>query len=70
MPRGQGYETPLQRIRVDEPLWKDFGAASTSVGSDRSKVIRQFMEWFAGHPGAELPERPVGAEKGRPGPTE
>lgn len=43
-------------IRVDDDLWDAFGAI---VGvRNRSKVIRDFIRWFVGVPGAEIPQRP------------
>jgi hypothetical protein len=32
--------------------------AAKRVGSDRSAITRQLWAWFAGQPGAELPQRP------------
>jgi hypothetical protein len=43
---------------IPDDLVADFDAATHSVGSDRSNITRQFWEWFAGRPGAELPARP------------
>jgi hypothetical protein len=59
MPRGQGYDTPMRKVRVDEPLWEDFGGACATAKLDRSKVIRDLMAWYARHPGAKLPKRPI-----------
>lgn len=35
-----------------------FDAAAHAAGSDRSNITRQLWAWFAGQPGAKLPERP------------
>lgn len=43
---------------IDDDLTADFDAAAKRAGSDRSAVTRQLWAWFAGRPGAELPERP------------
>ena len=43
---------------IPDELVADFDAATHAVGSDRSNITRQLWEWFAGRPGAELPERP------------
>jgi hypothetical protein len=48
-------KTPLRRLRVDDDLWEEFGAAAEP---DRSAVIRDFMRWFIREPGAKLPARP------------
>lgn len=36
-----------------------FDAAVRSAGSDRSAITRQLWAWYAGRPGAVLPERPA-----------
>jgi hypothetical protein len=36
-----------------------FDAAAKNGGSDRSAVTRQLWAWYAGQPGAELPQRPA-----------
>lgn len=43
---------------IPDDLVADFDAATHAVDSDRSNITRQLWEWFAGRPGAELPERP------------
>jgi hypothetical protein len=57
MARGQGT-TPTRPIRVDPDLWNRFGTATTTAGTDRSAVLRDFMAWYARDPGAKLPRRP------------
>lgn len=44
---------------IDEDLTEAFDAAARSAGSDRSAVTRQLWEWYAGRPGAVLPQRPA-----------
>lgn len=44
---------------ISDELVADFDAATHAVGSDRSNITRQLWEWFAGRPGAQLPERPA-----------
>ncbi|WP_030917225.1 hypothetical protein [Streptomyces sp. NRRL B-24720] len=57
------HRTKLRGVRnVDDQLWSDFGAATARDGSDRSAMIRRFMEWYVRRPGAERPERPVEPE--------
>lgn len=36
----------------------DFDDAASRAGSNRSNITRQLWAWFAGRPGAELPQRP------------
>lgn len=53
------HKHPVRGLRgVDKALWDDFERATGEVGSDRSAVLKRFMEWFCGHPDAEVPERP------------
>lgn len=54
---GEG-KTPHRTIRAEQSEWDPFGKAAKAVGSDRTAVLRQFMRWFSGQPGAELPQRP------------
>jgi hypothetical protein len=47
--------------RVTDDLWSAFDKSSKAVQSDRSAVLRAFMEWHTGR-SEDLPERPpVGA---------
>jgi hypothetical protein len=53
--------TPLRKFRADNELWEKFNNAvqrSPDAEADMSKVLRQFVRWYAGEPGAKLPERP------------
>lgn len=43
---------------IDDELTADFDQAARATGSDRSAVTRRLWEWFAGRPGATLPQRP------------
>lgn len=54
-------DTTLRKFRADDELWARFGNAvrrSPDAEADMSKVLRQFVRWYAGEPGAKLPERP------------
>lgn len=51
----------LRRFRAPDELWEGFGSAvqrSPDPEADMSKVLRQFLRWYAGEPGAKMPERP------------
>ncbi|PJN22401.1 hypothetical protein [Kitasatospora sp. CB02891] len=51
----------LRRFRTTDELWARFEAAvdaSPDAEADRSKVLRSFIRWYIGEPGARLPERP------------
>jgi metal-responsive CopG/Arc/MetJ family transcriptional regulator len=43
---------------VPDDLAEQFDQAAKDAGSDRSAVLRAFMEWFVRRPDVELPERP------------
>lgn len=38
--------TPLKRLRVEDPLWAAFGDACEAVGTDRTKAVVGFMRRF------------------------
>lgn len=61
MTEKSGKGTARQTIRAEVPLWERFDEAATSVRSDRSAVLREFMRWYSGDPGAKLPKRPASA---------
>lgn len=48
----------VRALRTPDFLWNGLGKAAKSMSSDRAKVIKQFIRWYLGYPGAELPERP------------
>jgi len=52
--------TRQRNLRIDDDLWDTFGEAigRASPEDDRSAVMRQLIRWYAGVPGAKLPERP------------
>lgn len=49
--------TPRQMIRIDRGTWDVFGRMAGK--RSRSQKVREFIEWYVGMPGAELPERPT-----------
>jgi hypothetical protein len=56
-----GRGTARQTVRIDEADWEQLGARTADAGTDRSAVIRAFVDWYNGKAGAELPERPAAA---------
>lgn len=52
-------KTPTRPVRLDAEDWVDLGDATTAKGTNRSATIRDFVRWYLGRPGAELPERPA-----------
>lgn len=58
-----GKGTPLRSFRLSEVIWERFGAAAKQAGSNRVAVLRAFILWYLGYPGAELPQRPEPADR-------
>ena len=52
-------ETPIQHVRAPQDEWNDYKDAAEMVGSNASKVTREFVRWFTRQPGAKLPARPA-----------
>jgi hypothetical protein len=59
--------TDRRGIRVDRSLWQRFGQATVEREDGRSGVLREFMRWYLGDEGAQLPQRPSDAEQQPPG---
>lgn len=59
-------KTQNKTVRIDTPKWLRFGTAAEAQGTDRSKALNQFIDWYLNEPGAELPERPATAQLPRP----
>ena len=53
-----GRGTPLACIRVPEQTWKQFAEVARANGTDRSALIRNFIDWYLRHPDAKAPKRP------------
>lgn len=54
-------KTEVRRFRTTDDLWESFGEAvrrCPDPEADMSKVLRAFVRWYVGEPGAKLPERP------------
>lgn len=54
---GEG-KTPHRTFRAENWEWDPFRRAVKRAGTDMTDVLRQFIRWYAGQPGAELPQRP------------
>jgi hypothetical protein len=53
------HRQKLRGIRgIDDQLWSDFEQAAARLGTDRSDILRRYIEWVVGRPGAQLPDRP------------
>lgn len=53
--------TKRQTFRLAEDTWIEFGSAVTfraDPPTDRTAVLREFVHWYIGEPGAEMPVRP------------
>lgn len=53
-------------IRMEEEPKAKFVAAAYNEGTTAADLVRQFISWWLGEPGAELPPRPDHAAKGTP----
>lgn len=53
-----GKGTPHRSFRLAETWWQRFGEAVKEQGTTRPEVLKRFILWYCGAPGAELPERP------------
>jgi hypothetical protein len=58
---GEG-KTPIRTLRAEDHEWVPFGRAAKRAGTDRTSLLRQFMRWYSGQPGAEMPHRPEPTE--------
>lgn len=54
-------KTPTRPIRVDLTEWGIFGEAANAQDSDRSAMLRAFMDWYLHKPGSKTPTRPTKA---------
>lgn len=63
-------KTQGRSVRVGDDLWQRSGDAAAAAGTDRTKVINEFLRWFVREHGAKLPSRPLVGESNveRPGP--
>jgi hypothetical protein len=53
---------PVRSFRAPDGLWERFNTAVDQAPDPEagiSVVLRQFLRWYAGEPGAKLPERPT-----------
>ncbi|HEY9408895.1 MAG TPA: hypothetical protein VIP77_04880 [Jiangellaceae bacterium] len=60
-PRTPKPASDVRRFRTTDELWERFGNAvehSPDAEADMSKVLRAFVRWYVGEPGAEIPRRP------------
>lgn len=53
-----GKGSPKRTLRVEATLWEEFGESAAAVDADRAGLLRDFIRWHTGRPGAELPPRP------------
>ncbi len=53
-----GKGTSMHSFRLGDETWDRFGEAAKRKGTSRVAAIREFIRWYVGYPGAELPERP------------
>lgn len=66
VPRPATGKTFVARARVAFAKWERFGERAAEAGTDRSKLINEFIDWFLREPGARLPTRPARPKKDEP----
>lgn len=49
--------TPLRPVRIPDPEWDALDQAAEQLGTDRSAMIRAYVEWAIRKPGAKTPPR-------------
>jgi hypothetical protein len=59
--------TPLKRIRVEDALWEEFGAATEALGSNRTQVLVGFMRRYVS--AASVNQSASVVQEGDPGPS-
>lgn len=52
-------KTQQRNIRIDDELWEGFGAVARQLRTTRSEMIRSYLVWLLGKPGARPPSRPA-----------
>jgi hypothetical protein len=52
-----GKGNPRRTVRVDDETWDEFGLAAERLGSERATLVRKYIDWVLGRPGAEAPRR-------------
>ena len=57
VPRPATGKTFVARARVALDKWEAFGRVATSQGTDRSKLLNEFINWYMRERGAVLPAR-------------
>lgn len=51
-------KTQQRNIRIDGELWAQFGEVARQLRTTRSEMIRSYLLWLVGAPGARPPSRP------------
>jgi len=51
------YVTP-RAVRIPDDEWLALGDAARAGGTNRTALLRAFLAWYVGRPGARLPARP------------
>lgn len=59
VPRPATGKTFVARARIPLDKWDRFGELAAELGTDRSKVLNDFVSWYLRERGARLPERPA-----------
>lgn len=60
-----GKGTARQTFRYDADKWEKLGEATEAAGTDRTALIRDYLDWVMGDPDAPEPARLVQPPKRR-----
>jgi hypothetical protein len=52
---------PARGVRVPDPRWDRFDTATKAAGTDRARVLNDFIAWYVHEPEAKRPNRPPAA---------
>lgn len=64
VPQGQPAEGRSRRtVLFDDDDWADLQAVADDQERSPSFILRKLLAWWLGREGAELPERPGGAQR-------
>lgn len=50
-------KTPARQMRIPDDEWDDFDTAAKILGTDRAKLVREYIRWAIRRPGAKAPQR-------------
>jgi hypothetical protein len=51
-------KTQHRSVRIPDQRWEAADRCARAMGSDRAKLINEYLAWLTREPGARLPKRP------------